>query len=224
MLEPKDLRDNLAETAKRLKVRGFELDTTALQQLEEQRKTLQVAVQELQHQRNSRSKAIGQAKAKGEDIAPLLAEVSELGDKLKAAEAQLDEVLAEWQTIVLTIPNLPDESVPEGATEDDNVEVRRWGTPKDFTFTPKDHVELGESLKQMDFEMASKLTGARFVVMHRQLARMHRALIQFMMDIHIQEHGYEEIYVPYMVNADSLLGTSQLPKFENDQDVQKSHG
>ncbi|MBB71379.1 MAG: serine--tRNA ligase [Legionellales bacterium] len=217
MLEPKDLRDNLAETAKRLKVRGFELDTTALQQLEEQRKTLQVAVQELQHQRNSRSKAIGQAKAKGEDIAPLLAEVSELGDKLKAAEAQLDEVLAEWQTIVLTIPNLPDESVPEGATEDDNVEVRRWGTPKDFTFTPKDHVELGESLKQMDFEMASKLTGARFVVMHRQLARMHRALIQFMMDIHIQEHGYEEIYVPYMVNADSLLGTSQLPKFENDQ-------
>jgi len=216
MLDIKLLRNDLADVAEQLKKRNFELDTAQFQALEDKRKTLQTATQDLQNERNTRSKSIGQAKAKGEDIQPLLAEVSDLGDKLKAAEQELSELQAEIDSIVMGIPNLLQDSVPEGKSEDDNVEVSTWGEPTKFDFEPKDHVDLGAKDGLMDFESASKLTGSRFVVMRDGMARMHRALIQFMLDTHTREHGYKEVYVPYMVNEDSLYGTGQLPKFSED--------
>ena len=216
MLDAKLIRNELEETAKKLKRRGFELDCAKISELESQRKEIQVSVQELQNERNTRSKSIGKAKAAGEDIEPLLAEVSELGDKLKAAEERLAAVQDELNGILMGIPNIPHESVPDGTNEDDNQEVRRWGEPKEFDFEPLDHVDLGARNGAMDFETAAKISGSRFVVLRGPLAKLHRALIQFMLDTHTSEHGYEETYVPYLVNADSLIGTGQLPKFEED--------
>ena len=216
MLDPQLLRNNLEETAAQLKRRGYELDTLKFAALEEKRKSIQVETQNLQAERNSKSKNIGKAKAKGEDIQPLLDEVASLGDKLTAAESTLNEIQEEINEILLSIPNTPDASVPDGKNEDENVEIRKWGEVKQFTFDVKDHVDLGEALGQLDFETGSKITGSRFTVMHSGLANMHRALIQFMLDLHTTEHGYTETYVPYIVNSDSLQGTGQLPKFEED--------
>ncbi|MEJ2392990.1 MAG: serine--tRNA ligase [Gammaproteobacteria bacterium] len=216
MLDPKYLRQDLAQTAQLLQRRGYTLDVKRLGELEDQRKQFQVKTQELQAERNSKSKAIGQAKAKGEDIQPLLDAVAHLGDELKAAEDQLSLIQSQLDEIALSIPNIPHESVPVGKDENDNVELRRWGEPRQFDFEVKDHVDLGEQLTQLDFETASKITGSRFALMHGQLARLHRALIQFMLDLHTSEHGYSETYVPYMVNTDSLFGTGQLPKFAED--------
>ena len=216
MLDIKLLRNNIDEVATQLMRRNFKLDVDAFNALEDKRKVLQTATQELQNERNTRSKSIGKAKAAGEDIQPLLAEVADLGDKLKAAEQELSELQKEIESIVEGIPNLLHDSVPEGKSEDDNVEISRWGEPTAFGFEPKDHVDLGEPNGAMDFEAASKITGTRFVVMRDGMARMHRALIQFMLDTHTTEHGYQEVYVPYMVNEDSLFGTGQLPKFAED--------
>ena len=216
MLDIKLLRNDLADVAEQLKKRNFDLDTAQFQSLEDKRKTLQTATQDLQNERNTRSKSIGQAKAKGEDIQPLLAEVADLGDKLKTAEQDLSALQTEIDDIVMGIPNLLQDSVPMGKTEDDNVEISTWGEKTEFDFEPQDHVDLGAQNDWMDFETASKLTGSRFVVMRDGMARMHRALIQFMLDTHTAEHGYKEVYVPYMVNEDSLYGTGQLPKFSED--------
>lgn len=216
MLDPRLLRQDLEITARQLARRGFQLDTARIATIEEKRKNVQTMTENLQAERNSKSKNIGKAKAQGEDIQPLLDEVADLGDKLKAAEEQLNEVQAELDEIVMGIPNIPHESVPDGRDENDNVEIRKWGEPRQFNFTPRDHVDLGEALGQLDFETAAKITGSRFAVMSHQIARLHRALIQFMLDLHSSEHGYTETYVPYMVNADSLRGTGQLPKFEED--------
>jgi seryl-tRNA synthetase len=216
MLDPKRLRTELEETAAQLARRGFKLDVDTIRSVEERRKSLQIETQHLQNERNSRSKTIGQAKAKGEDIAPLLAEVANMGDTLKAKEQELARLQGELDAIVMGIPNLLDASVPEGKDENANVEIRRWGEPTAMDFAPKDHVDLGLPNGWMDFDAGAKLTGSRFVVMRGAMARMHRALIQFMLDTHTQEHGYTEAYVPYMVNADSLRGTGQLPKFAED--------
>ncbi len=217
MLDAKQLRTDTDNIATQLAKRGFTLDTANLNALEEQRKAIQVKTQELQNERNTRSKSIGQAKARGEDIAPLLAAVSQLGDDLDAAKAEQDEVLTKINDIASAIPNLLDESVPEGQDEDDNVEVKRWGTPKTFDFEVKDHVDLGFSVdKGLDFESGAKLAGTRFAVMRGKIAKLHRALAQFMLDMHTEEHGYQEMYVPYLVNANSLYGTGQLPKFGED--------
>lgn len=217
MLDPKLLRSDIENTAKKLAERGFTLDVEAFNALEEKRKVLQTKTQDLQNERNVRSKAIGKAKAQGQDIAPLLAEVGQLGDDLDAAKAELSVLLEEINTFTQGIPNLPHGSVPVGANEDDNEEISRWGTPPSFDFDVKDHVDLAEGLdKGADFELASKLTGSRFVVMKGQVAKLHRALAQFMLDVHTNEHGYQEMYVPYLVNHDSLYGTGQLPKFGED--------
>ncbi|GGW97426.1 serine--tRNA ligase [Alteromonas halophila] len=217
MLDPKWLRSDIETTAQRLKTRGFTLDTEAFTALEEKRKSLQTETQELQNERNVRSKAIGKAKRDGEDIQPLLAEVSDLGDKLDAAKSQLDEVLAEIESFTSGIPNLPDDSVPVGKSEDENVEVLKWGTPPRFDFEVQDHVDLGKGLANgLDFDTSAKITGSRFVVMRGQVARLNRALAQFMLDVHTCEHDYQETYVPYLVNHDSLYGTGQLPKFGED--------
>ena len=216
MLDPKLLRTELALVAEQLGRRGMKIDSDRLEQLESQRKSLQVDVQELQNLRKTRSKAIGQAKKAGEDVAPLMAEVAGIGDKLKAADEALAKIQAETREIALSLPNLPDESVPTGRDEDDNREERRWGEPRAFDFEPKDHVDLTADAGWMDFDAAAKITGSRFVVLAGPMARLHRALIQPMLDIHTGEHGYTEAYVPYMVNADSLYGTGQLPKFEED--------
>jgi len=216
MLDPRLIRNELDSVAAQLARRGFELDAARIAELEAQRKEIQVRTQELLSERNSRSKAIGQAKAKGEDIAPLLAAVSEMGDQLKAAEQELGLIQDELETILLGVPNIPHESTPDGKSEDDNVEIRRWGEPTQFDFEVKDHVDVGEGLGQLDFDTAAKLTGSRFAVMSAGVARMHRALIQFMLNLHTAEHGYTETYVPYIVNQDSLRGTGQLPKFEED--------
>jgi len=216
MLDPRLLRNELESTAKRLERRGFQLDTERFAALEARRKELQVESQRLQNERNGRSKSIGRAKAAGEDIRPLLAEVAELGDKLKDLQEALNAVLAEIEEISLGIPNIPHDSVPLGRDEADNREERRWGEPPVFDFEPRDHVALGEINGLLDFEAAARLTGSRFTVMSGPLARLHRALIQFMLDTHTREHGYTETYVPYMVNAQSLRGTGQLPKFEED--------
>jgi seryl-tRNA synthetase len=202
--------------AAQLARRGMRLDTARIEALEGERKGLQVRVQELQNERNTSSKTIGKAKAAGEDAAPLLAAVANLGAGLKSAEERLDAIQQELGEIALSLPNLPDASVPDGADETHNREERRWGEPTAFAFTPKDHVELGSTLGGMDFEQAAKITGARFVVLSGPLARLQRALTQFMLDLHTREHGYTEVYVPYLVNADSLRGTGQLPKFEAD--------
>jgi seryl-tRNA synthetase len=217
MLDSKLFRSELEQTAKKLARRGFILDTKHFAELEAQRKALQVETQNLQNERNTRSKSIGQAKAKGEDIQPLLAEVSALGDKLKQTEERLAQVQEELNNIFISTPNIPHESTPTGKDENDNVEVRRWGEPARFDFEPKDHVDLGAGLGMMDFETAAKIAGSRFSFMSGPLARLHRALIQFMLDLQTQQHGYKETYVPYIVNSDSLLGTGQLPKFEDEQ-------
>ena len=217
MLDPALLRSRLAETAARLaETRGYTLDVSTVEALESSRKQLAMETQELQNLRNTRSKAIGQAKAKGEDVASLMAEVTGIGDKLKANEQALAEVQAKLADIALGIPNIPHESVPVGKDENDNVEVSRWGTPRDFTFAVKDHVELGERHGWLDGDAGAKLSGARFTVLRGQLAHLHRALGQFMLDLHTAEHGYLECNVPVIVNADSMQGTGQLPKFEED--------
>jgi seryl-tRNA synthetase len=216
VLDPRLLRTDLDLVATQLARRGLQLDTARLDALEGERKGLQVRVQELQNERNTRSKAIGRAKAAGEDTAPLLAAVADLGEGLKAAEERLNAIQQELTEIALSLPNLPDASVPDGRDERANREERRWGEPTRFDFAPKDHVDLGTALGWMDFDAASKVSGARFVVLSGPLARMQRALIQFMLDLHTREHGYTEVYVPYLVNAESLFGTGQLPKFEAD--------
>jgi len=215
MLDPKLLRSELEATAAQLARRGHTLDVEHITVLEIQRKTLQVQTQELQNERNTRSKAIGRAKASGQDIQPLLDEIAGLGDALKQTEAELDAIQSQLLELQLGIPNIPHATTPTGDNEADNVEIRRWGEPRRFVFEPRDHVDLGGD-GGLDFEAGAKLTGARFVVIRGQLARLHRALIQLMLDLHTQEHGYREVYVPYMVNADSLRGTGQLPKFEAD--------
>ncbi|MDH5299991.1 MAG: serine--tRNA ligase [Gammaproteobacteria bacterium] len=216
MLDVKKLRTDLETIASQLAERGFVLDSGKFQALENERRTLQQSTEELQATRNSKSKQIGQAKAKGEDVQSLMDEVAGLGDRMKQQETRLADLQNELNELLSTIPNVPHASVPKGKSESDNVEVRRWGTPRAFDFTAKDHVDVGEGLKQLDFETAAKITGSRFAVMTGAVARMHRALIQFMLDMHTGEHGYTETYVPYIVNADSLRGTGQLPKFEAD--------
>ena len=217
MLDPALLRTRLAETAARLKeTRGFTLDVAAVEALESQRKQLSTDTQELQNLRNTRSKAIGQAKAKGEDVAPLMAEVAGLGDKLKANELALAEVQAKLADIALLIPNIPHASVPIGQDENHNQEISRWGTPRSFDFAVKDHVDLGVRHGWLDGEAGAKLSGARFTVLRGQLAQLHRALGQFMIDLHTREHGYLECNVPVLVNSDAMFGTTQLPKFEED--------
>jgi seryl-tRNA synthetase len=216
MLDPRLLRTRLDEVAAHLSRRGLVLDTARIESLEAERKGLQVEVQSLQNERNTRSKAIGKAKAAGADIGPLLAEVSDLGERLEASEARLDAIQSAVEEIALGLPNLPDASVPDGRDERENREERRWGEPPSFGFQPRDHVDLGAFNGWMDFDLAAKLAGSRFVVLSGPLARLHRALIQFMLDTHTGEHGYTEVYVPYLVNAESLYGTGQLPKFEQD--------
>lgn len=216
MLDPALLRNQTAALAERLAARGYTLDVAAIESLEAERKAIQVRTQELQNLRNTRSKAIGQAKARGEDVAPLLAEVAGFGDELKASEARLEEIRGRIDAIALGIPNIPADDVPRGDDEAGNVEQHRWGTPRSFDFPVKDHVELGARHGWLDADTAAKLSGARFTVLRGQLARLHRALAQFMLDLHTGEHGYEETSVPLIVNAESLQGTGQLPKFEED--------
>ena len=216
MLDMQLIRNDLDTVAQRLATRGFILDTQALAQLEAERKRLQTHTQQLQAQRNSSAKAIGAAKARGEDVAPLLAEVAELGASLTAAESALATLQEKLQALLWQMPNLPHASVPVGASEEDNIEVSRVGTPRAMDFIVRDHVDVGQPLG-LDFEAAAKLSGARFTVLRGQLARLHRALAQFMLDTHTLQHGYTELYVPYLVNDASLYGTGQLPKFEEDQ-------
>jgi seryl-tRNA synthetase len=216
MLDPALLRSQLHVVAERLATRGYVLDKAAIEALEAQRKSVQTETQELQNLRNTRSKAIGIAKGKGEDASALLAEVAGIGDKLKANEHRLAEIQDKLAGIALGIPNLPDESVPVGNDETQNVEQHRWGTPRTFDFAVKDHVELGAHKGWLDGETGSKLSGARFTVLRGELARLHRALAQFMLDLHIGEHGYLECNVPLLVNAEAMQGTGQLPKFEED--------
>ncbi|WP_409526340.1 serine--tRNA ligase [Nitrincola sp. MINF-07-Sa-05] len=215
MLDPKLVRANPEEVARLLKKKGYEFPVAEFAALEEKRRSVQVQAESLQNERNTRSKSIGQAKASGQDIQPLMDEVKSLGDQLDQAKQELQDVQQALDDLLMGVPNLPDESVPEGKDEDDNVEVRRWGTPVELDFEPQDHVSLGERVG-LDFETAAKLTGSRFAVLKGDLARLHRALIQFMLNTHTAEHGYTEVNVPYMVNADSLRGTGQLPKFEED--------
>ena len=216
MLDPRLLRTDLPRVAAQLGRRGLVLDTARFEALEARRKAVQVEVQELQGQRNARSKGIGKAKAAGQDIAPLLAEVDDLGSRLKALEDALTAIQDDVSDIALGLPNLPNPDVPDGRDEADNREERRWGDPPRFAFEPRDHVDLGAQWGWMDFDAGAKLAGSRFVVLSGPLARLHRALIQLMLDVHTTEHGYTETYVPYLVNAESLRGTGQLPKFEAD--------
>ncbi|MBU4684184.1 serine--tRNA ligase [Cedecea davisae] len=216
MLDPNLLRTEPDAVAEKLARRGFKLDVETLRSLEERRKVLQVKTENLQAERNSRSKSIGQAKARGEDIEPLRLQVNQLGEELDAAKNELDALLAEIRDIALTLPNIPDDCVPLGKDDSENVEISRWGEPRKFDFEVRDHVTLGEMAKGLDFAAAVKLTGSRFVVMQGQIARLHRALSQFMLDLHTEQHGYSENYVPYLVNQDTLYGTGQLPKFGGD--------
>lgn len=216
MLDQKLIRTNPESVADALKKKGFDLDLDLLSQLDEERKTIQVATERLQAERNSRSKSIGKAKAQGEDIAPLLQQVESLKQELSLAETQLADVQSRLDSLLQGVPNVPADDVPEGKSEDDNVEIRRWGEPRSFDFEVKDHVDVGGAIGGLDFDVAAKITGSRFAVMQGAIARMHRALIQFMLNTHSYDHGYEEIYVPYIVNQDSLFGTGQLPKFEED--------
>ena len=216
MIDPKRLRNEAKSIAANLARRGFQFDAEAFLRADEERKRLQVETDELRQERNRSAKSIGQAKAKGEDIQPLLEAVQDLGDRLDAAESELERVRGELEALQLGLPNLLDDSVPDGESEDDNVEIRRWGEPREFSFEPRDHVAIGEADGQLDFEAASRVSGARFAVMSDGIARLHRALIQFMLDTHTGEHGYREVYVPYLVRGDALLGTGQLPKFGED--------
>jgi len=216
MLDPKRLRNDLDATAAALSRRGFRLDAEAVQSLETRRKAAQVDAERLRNERNTRSRSIGQAKARGEDIQPLLTEVADLGEQLRGAESRLEEIREGLDEIALGVPNIPDEAVPDGRDESANLELRRWGEPPEFDFEPKDHVALGATSGWLDFEAAGKITGSRYVVMRGGMARLQRALTQFMLDVHTSEHGYCELYVPYVVNDDSLRGTGQLPKFGED--------
>lgn len=224
MLDPQLLRNDLEAVAEKLSIRNMTLDVEEIQQLEEKRKTIQVKTEELQALRNSKSKEIGKLKSKGEDAQAVMEEVASIKQQLDESAAELDEIKFNVNKLVAGIPNIPHESVPSGTTEDDNEEVRKWGTPKKFDFEPKDHVDLGEALGLIDFETATKITSSRFVVMHRGIAKLHRAIIQLMLDTHSDEHGYDEVNVPYLVNADSCLGTGQLPKFEEDLFHIREHG
>ena len=215
MLDPKLLRSDLDAVAQRLAKRGFALDTARLEAMESQRRELQTATETLQNERNTRSKAIGKAKAAGEPVQPLLDAVADLGEQLKQAEQQLQGLQVELEAIHAGLPNIPHESVPDGSSEADNQVMRQWGEPPGFAFEPRDHVDLGAALG-MDFETAAKLSGARFVTLHGPLARLHRALAQFMLDLHVDQHGYSEAYVPYLVHGHCLHGTGQLPKFADD--------
>ncbi len=216
MLEAKLLRSDITTVAAQLARRGFELDVAAFNAIEERRKAATLDVERLRNERNVRSKDIGKAKAQGQDVAPLLAEVENLGAQMKAAEEAFAAAQTAFDDLALRLPNLPHSSVPEGKDEHGNVELRTWGTPRSFDFAPQDHVALGEKLGGLDFETAAKLSGARFAVLTGGVARLHRALAQFMLDTHTQQHGYVEAYVPYLVNAESMQGTGQLPKFEAD--------
>ncbi|HRB21396.1 MAG TPA: serine--tRNA ligase, partial [Nitrosomonas sp.] len=216
MLEIQQLRNDLNTVTEALAKRGYTFPVSAFNALEGERKTIQTKTQDLQAQRNAASKKIGHAKSKGEDVTAIMAEVTQFGDELKQAEIQLEQVQQQLQKILLEIPNLPHASVPQGKDETANVQIRDWGTPRTFAFAIKDHVTIGEALGLLDFETAAKLSGARFSVMKGGLARLHRALAQFMLDTHTQQHGYVETYAPYLVNADSLRGTGQLPKFAED--------
>lgn len=216
MLDPRLFRIDLDFVKEQLNRRSFNFNTEFYAELEARRKDVQVKTQELQNERNSRSKAIGQAKAKGEDVQPLLNEVQHLGDELKAAETALAGIQTEMETLMEGIPNILDESVPDGKSEDFNLEISRWGDEPEFDFEPKDHVDLGAKLKGIDFELGAKIASSRFVVLNGPLARLQRAIIQLMLDTHTAEHGYSETYVPFLANADSLRGTGQLPKFEAD--------
>lgn len=216
MLDPRLLRGDPEAIADRLKKKHFALDVARLHELETQRKTLQVETEALQNERNTRSKAIGEAKAKGADVEALLEEVGDLGERLDRGKEGLSNVQAALTELQLAIPNLPDDSVPEGDDEEDNLELRRWREPTRFNFEVKDHVDLGAG-GYLDFEAAARIAGSRFVVIHGDLASLHRALTQFMLDTHVRDYGYEEVYVPYIVNSESLMGTGQLPKFEEEQ-------
>ena len=216
MLDIQLLRTNIEAVCERLATRGYTLDTATFQKLEGERKTLQTRTQDLQASRNSLSKQIGMLKGKGEDASAVMAEVAAMKIELEANEARRGELLKELEDFVATIPNLPQESVPVGKSEADNVEVHRWGTPRSYDFEVKDHVDLGEQLGQIDFGTAAKISGARFSLLKGGIARLHRALAQFMLDVHTTEHGYTEVYTPYLVNAASMFGTGQLPKFEAD--------
>ncbi|NJD24069.1 MAG: serine--tRNA ligase [Betaproteobacteria bacterium] len=216
MLDIQQLRSNLDAVADGLAKRGKPIDFSAFKALEAERKTLQTRTQELQSQRNTLSKQIGMLKGNGEDASAVMAEVGAIGDELKASEARLAELLAEFNAVLALLPNVPDQSVPVGADETANVEVKRWGTPRSFDFPVKDHTDVGEALGQLDFAAAARISGARFSLLKGGIARLHRALAQFMLDTHTTEHGYTEVYAPYLVNAASLFGTGQLPKFEED--------
>ncbi|MGB5582939.1 MAG: serine--tRNA ligase [Gammaproteobacteria bacterium] len=216
MLDPKLIRADIASIAAQLRRRGVDLDVSVIEDLETKRKQYQVRTEQLQNERNIKSKSIGKAKAAGEDIQHLVDEVAGLGASLDKAKTELTAVQQQLDNVLMEIPNLPDSSVPDGEDESDNVEIRRWGEPRSYDFKVKDHVDIGAGLDQLDFETASKLTGSRYVVMRGQVAKLHRSLIQFMLDLHTTEHGYTEVYVPYIVNSDSLRGTGQLPKFEED--------
>jgi seryl-tRNA synthetase len=216
MLDSKCFRENIEHTAQQLARRGFVLDVATIKTLEAKRKQLQIKMQELQNERNVRSKAVGQAKAAGQDVTSLLGEVGKMGNELTDLEKQTEAVVQELFNLQAGVPNILHSNVPDGHSENDNIEVRRWGNVPTFSFTAKDHVDLGEHLKMMDFAVAAKIAGARFVVLNGQLAKLQRALTQFMLDVHTQEHGYQETYVPYLVNKDSLYGTGQLPKFSDD--------
>jgi len=217
MIDQKLLRTSAQDVAKNLARRNFEFDANGYDKFEEQRKTLQVKVENLRSERNASAKRIGKAKAQGEDIAPLLSAVENLGAELEQADKKLSALQAELRDIELGLPNLLHDDVPVGSDEDDNKEVLRWGEPRKFDFEPLDHVDIGAGLGLLDFDSAAKISGSRFVVMQGALARLQRALIQFMLDTHTAEHGYEEVYVPYLVQSEALFGTGQLPKFENDQ-------
>ena len=216
MLDPKFLRGNLEELKAKLAVRGYDLDVAFWQEVENQRKSIQVKTEALQAKKNEGAKKVGELKRNGEDASELMSQMQVVSEAMKAAENELKELQNTITTAALQIPNLPDDSVPVGSDETDNVEVRRWGVPREFDFAIKDHTDIGESLGQLDFELAAKLTGARFSVLKGHLAKLNRALVQFMLDTHTQKYGYTEMYVPYMVNSDSLQGTGQLPKFEED--------
>lgn len=216
MLDPRQLRTRLEEIAAALETRGYSLDVTRYRELDDRRRQLQVQAQELQNERNQRSRAIGKAKAQGEDIQPLLDAVADLGERLKSAESELSGLQEALDALHLEMPNIPDTEVPVGKDEDDNLEIRHWGEPRQFDFRPRDHVELGAEHGLLDFEAGARLAGSRFVVMRGGAARLHRALAQFMLDLHGREHGYLEVNVPFMVNEDAMLGTGQLPKFGDD--------
>ena len=216
MLDPQLIRNHIDEVASAIKKRGMELDVASIQALEERRKSVQVRTEELQFLRNTRSKEIGKIKSQGGDAKAIMEEVANLKQQLEASETELEKIHTDLDELLTCIPNLPHDSVPEGNSEEDNVEIRKWGEPRNFDFEARDHVDLGEALGQIDFDTACKIASSRFVILHGGIARLHRALIQFMLDTHVQSHGYEEVNVPYLVNADSAMGTGQLPKFEDD--------